>query len=57
MGNSRYPFNTDHVPAEDARTWASLWNLKYKNKILMKESYRDAYGTALIYANAGDLKK
>ena len=23
----------------------------------MKESYRDAYGTALIYANAEDLKK
>lgn len=57
MGNSRYPFNTDHVPVEDARTWASLWNLKYENKILMKESYRDAYGTALIYANAEDLKK
>ena len=37
--------------------WASLWNLKYENKILMKESYRDAYGTALIYANTEDLKK
>ena len=56
-GTAGILFNTDHVPAEDARTWASLWNLKYKNKILMKESYRDAYGTALIYANAGDLKK
>ena len=56
-GTAGILFNTDHVPAEDARTWASLWNLKYKNKILMKESYRDAYGTALIYANAEDLKK
>ena len=56
-GTAGILFNTDHVPAEDARTWASLWNLKYENKILMKESYRDAYGTALIYANAEDLKK
>jgi len=53
-GTAGILFNTDHVPAEDARTWASLWNLKYENKILMKESYRDAYGTALIYANAED---
>ena len=56
-GTAGILFNTDHVLAEDARTWASLWNLKYENKILMKESYRDAYGTALIYANAEDLKK
>ena len=56
-GTAGILFNTDHVPVEDARTWASLWNLKYENKILMKESYRDAYGTALIYANAEDLKK
>ena len=56
-GTAGILFNTDHVPAEDARTWASLWNLKYENKILMKESYRDAYGTALIYANTEDLKK
>lgn len=51
------PFNTDHVPAEDARTWADALRSN-ENKILkVKESYRDAYGTALIYANAEDLKK
>ena len=56
-GTAGLLYNTDHVPAEDAKTWASLWNLKYKNKILMKESYRDAYGTALIYANSKNLKE
>ncbi len=50
-GTAGLLFNTDHVPAEDALTWASLWDNKYEKKILMKESYRDAYGTALIYAN------
>ena len=56
-GTAGLLYNTDHVPAEDAKTWASLWNLKYKNKILMKESYRAAYGTALIYANSKNLKE
>ena len=36
LARSGILFNTDHVPAEDARTWASLWNLKYENKILMR---------------------
>lgn len=56
-GTAGILFNTDHVPVEDAMTWSSLWNTAYKNKILMKESYRDAYGTALIYANAELLKE
>lgn len=55
-GTAGILFNTDHVPVADARTWASLWDWKYENKILMKESYRDAYGTALIYAHAPQLK-
>lgn len=54
-GTAGLLFNTAHVPVEDAKTWASLWNSKYRNKILMKESYRDAYGTALIYANTRNL--
>ena len=54
-GTAGILYNTAHVPAEDAETWGSLWNPKYTQKILMKESYRDAYGTALIYANAKEL--
>lgn len=30
---------------------------KFKNKLLMKDSYRDAYGTALIYANRDRIKR
>lgn len=56
-GTAGILYNTKHVPARDARTWASLWNPKYKNRLLMKESYRDAYGIALIYANADKLKQ
>lgn len=56
-GTAGILYNKTHVPEVDAETWGSLWNPKYKNTILMKESYRDAYGTALIYANTRNLKE
>ena len=40
-----------------ALSWDCLWNKKYAGKILMKDSYRDAYGTAVIYAHAKELKE
>lgn len=56
-GTAGILYNKAFVPDEDAKTWGSLWNKKYKGKILMKESYRDAYGTAIIYANARKLRE
>ncbi len=50
-GTTGLLFNTDKVPVEDALTWKSLWDKRYEKQILMKESYRDCYGTALIYAH------
>ena len=40
-------YNTNHVPRADAQTWGTLWNKKYRGKLLMKDSYRDSYGTAI----------
>ncbi len=48
-------YNKTHVPQRDAETWGSLWNRLYQGKLLMKDSYRDSYGTALIYAHRKDL--
>ena len=42
-------YNKKHVPLADAQTWGTLWNPQYRGKLLMKDSYRDAYGTALIW--------
>lgn len=50
-GTAGLLYNKAFVPEEDVTSWACLWNPKYKGKILMKDSYRDAYGTAMIYAN------
>ena len=48
-------YNTSRVPQADAQTWGTLWNAKYRGKLLMKDSYRDSYGTALIWAHRRDL--
>ena len=45
-----------YVPDSVAASWDCLWNKKYAGKILMKDSYRDAYGTAIIYAHAKELE-
>lgn len=50
-------YNTALVTEEEALTWKSLWDPKFNNKILMKDSYRDCYGTAIIYANTDRLER
>ena len=42
-------YNTKHVTDEQARSWEVLRDPQYKNKILMKDAYRDVY-TALLTA-------
>lgn len=54
-GTAGILYNKKFVPDGDAASWHCLWDKKYSGKILMKDSYRDAYGTALIYANAPNL--
>lgn len=56
-GTAGILYNRAFVPREDAESWACLWNPKYKGKILMKDSYRDAYGTAVIYAHSQELEE
>ncbi|WP_287330890.1 ABC transporter substrate-binding protein, partial [Parabacteroides sp.] len=54
-GTAGLLYNKKFVSKDEVMTWDCLWNPKYKNKILMKDSYRDAYGTAIIYAHAREL--
>ena len=50
-GTAGIMYNKNLVSAEEAMTWKTLWDPKNRNKILMKDAYRDCYGTAIIYAN------
>ena len=54
-GTAGILYNKVNVPLKDAQTWGTLWNKKYAGKLLMKDSYRDSYGTALIWVHRKDL--
>ena len=56
-GTAGILYNKAFLTEEDADSWSCLWDKKYAGKILMKDSYRDAYGTAIIYAHAKDLEE
>lgn len=44
-------YNTKYVTDEQARSWEVLRDPKYKNKILMKDAYRDIYTSILTALN------
>ncbi len=54
-GTAGILYNKQFVEREEVLTWNCLWDEKFRNKILMKDSYRDAYGTAIIYAHTNQL--
>lgn len=51
-GTAGLLYNTTFLDEGDVSSWGCLWDDQYAGKILMKDSYRDAYGTAILYANA-----
>ena len=56
-GTAGILYNKEKLTQDEARTWGSLWNKKFRKKLLMKDSYRDSYGTALIYAKRNEIKQ
>ena len=56
-GTAGVLYNKALATEEEALTCSSLWQPKFNNTILMKDSYRDCYGLAIIYANSERLRK
>lgn len=54
-GTAGLLYNKRYVNREEVTSWECLWDPHFKGKILMKDSYRDAYGTAIIFAHAKEL--
>jgi len=54
-GTTGILYNADSVGYDDVQSWAVLWNPAYKGKILMKDSGRDTYAAAAIYAYRQEL--
>lgn len=50
-GTSGILYNTQLIPANEVSTWGCLWDPKNQGKILMKDSYWDAYNIAAIYGD------
>ncbi len=48
-GTSGILYNTKHISAEEAKSWGCMWDPKNKGKMLMKDSYPDAYNMAAVY--------
>ena len=44
-------YNTKYVPEEETRSWDVLKNPAYRNKVLMKDAFRDVYSALLISLN------
>lgn len=55
-GTTGLLYNVKEVKRKDVESWYCLWNPKFRNRILMKDSYRDAFGTAVIFAHAAELE-
>lgn len=54
-GTAGILYNRKYKTLEEVSSWGCLWDAVNRGKILMKDSYRDAYGTAIIYAHAQQL--
>ena len=54
-GTTGLLYNTRYVTREEASTWGTLHNDKFKKKIFIKDAFRDVYGTILIYLRQKEL--
>lgn len=48
-GISGILYNPALIPTSEVESWGAMWNPKNKGKILMKDSYWDAYNIAVIW--------
>ena len=54
-GTSGILYNTALISAEEVSSWSCMWNPKNRVKILMKDSYWDAYNVAAIYGYSDEI--
>jgi spermidine/putrescine transport system substrate-binding protein len=47
-GTSGILYNTKLISADEVKSWSCFWNPKNKGKMLMKDSYWDAYNVAAV---------
>ena len=50
-GTTGMLYNTRYVEADEVTSWSSLWHPKFKDKLLVKDAFRDVYSPLLMYEN------
>jgi spermidine/putrescine transport system substrate-binding protein len=54
-GVSGILYNTQKITSEEVSTWGCFWDSKNKGKMLMKDSYWDAYAMAAVYGYRNEI--
>jgi len=54
-GVSGILYNTEKISDDEVKSWGSFWDAKNKGKMLMKDSYWDAYATAAVYGYRNEI--
>ena len=50
-GTTGLLYNTKYVTEDDVRSWSSVWDEKFRDKLLVKDAFRDVYSPLLMYEN------
>ena len=56
-GTTGLLYNKKYVTESEVESWSSLWNPKFKEKLFVKDAFRDVYSPLLIYANYERIKR
>jgi len=54
-GVSGILYNTSKISPDEVKSWGCFWDPKNKGKMLMKDSYWDAYAMAAVYGYRDDI--
>ncbi|MBR1426117.1 MAG: ABC transporter substrate-binding protein [Paludibacteraceae bacterium] len=55
-GTTGFLYNPSFVDKADLQSWGALLNPKFKDKIFMKDAFRDVYSVLVLYAYYEDIK-
>lgn len=50
-GTTGILYNKKFVKQEELSSWSALWESKFKNRLLVKDAFRDVYSPLLMYEN------
>ncbi len=56
-GTTGILYNTKHVSPSEVDSWSALYNPKFRDKMFIKDAFRDVYSPMLIYATTMEMRK